>query len=247
MIKRINNIIAGIVILCILFSCKRDNSFLLKTSDPGGSAYVKVFIGAVNANRNYVYADNNPWTGAPLVLGTTFPGNVSYAAITPGTHSILIKDTLPTATQVPLTFSSTFDAGKYYTIFTYDTLNNVKYLVVTDNIVIPDDTTARVRFANLIFSSVAIPNVDVFSKNLNQNVFTNIAPAQVTDFLSFPSKNNDSLFVRATGTATQLAVLSFTPDVKRSYTLVFKGRYQTSTGTATTSNPLRSLTFYTNR
>ena len=63
------------------------------------------------------------------------------------------------------------------------------------------------------------------------NLFTNIPVTGVTDYIPYASSLTDTLYVRETGTMTQLAVLNgFNPTQLRSYTLVFRGRYQT-TGT----------------
>jgi hypothetical protein len=101
---------------------------------------------------------------------------------------------------------------------------------VKDNVVIPADTTSRVRFANLIYSATAVPNVDIYSVRRAQNIFSNVALNNATDFIPFFSNApiSDTLHVRATGTLTNLATLaSFNPLPKRSYTLVFRGRYAT--------------------
>jgi hypothetical protein len=97
---------------------------------------------------------------------------------------------------------------------------------VPTNIIISDTGTARVRFTNLTYVKGGLPgNVDIFSKNKNTNIFSNVALAQVTDFINFPSRGTDSLIVRAAGTLTALDTATFSPTQQRSYTLVFRGRY----------------------
>ncbi len=215
--------------------------YLPEQTDLSNKAFVKVYNATLNAARNYVYFDNVPVTGAGLAYGGLFPSVSYYSAIDPGNRSVTIKDTLLTTTQKPLTFSSQFDAGSNYTIFTYDTVNNTKYLVTKDALENPTDTTARIRFANLVYSRVAIPNVDIFSVKRQANIFTNVAPATVTNFIPFASSLVDTLFVRATGTTTTLTQLNaINPTQKRSYTVVFRGVYQLTTGTNT-----RALTSFT--
>jgi hypothetical protein len=108
----------------------------------------------------------------------------------------------------------------------------VKFKVVEDKISIPADTSSSLRFANLIYS-----------KNMNREIFSNVSIGQVTDFINYPSKVVDSFFVKETGTFNLLAGLLFTPQEKRIYTIVFRGRYQTIGITAIS----RTLTFFTNR
>ena len=155
----------------------------------------------------------------------------------------MIRDTLTATTQTPLSFAQNMDVGKNYTIFMYDTINAAKQKTVETKIVVPGDTTARLRFANFIFSKNAVPAVDIFSKRRNVNVFTNVAVTGVTDFIPVPSAFTDTFYVRETGTTNQLAVLNgLTPTEKRSYTLVFRGRYETTSGTIA-----RTLSSFINR
>lgn len=238
-----------LLMMCVIVtgyvSCKTDHTLLATTNtDLSNKAQVSVYDAVVPATRNYVYADNLPLTGAALAIGSTFPSGVSYSAIDPGNRTLTIKDTLLTSTQVPLTFQSNFEAGKYYSVFVYDTLNNIKYKVVEDKFIVPSDTTATMRFANLIYSSTPVPNVDVFSKNLNKVIFQNVAVGQVTDFIAMPTRVADSFFVQTTGTSTRLAGLLYTPQSQRVYTMVFRGSYKTATGT---SSSLRTLSMYINR
>ena len=70
-----------------------------------------------------------------------------------------------------------------------------------------------------------------------------MAVTGVTDFIPVPSAFTDTFYVRETGTTNQLAVLNgLTPTEKRSYTLVFRGRYETTSGTIA-----RTLSSFINR
>jgi hypothetical protein len=232
-------------VAAMFMACKKEAEiYQPELRDFDVKAFIKVYNSIVNSNRTYVYMDDVPLTGAGLNFATLplFP-SVSYAsAIDAGARNVLIKDTLVTTTQKPITFSSTFDAGSNYTIFTYDTLNNTKYMVVKDNIVEPADTTSRLRLANLIYNRTALPNVDIYSIKLKRNVFSNVATTSVTDFVSYQSGLADTLFVRATGTTTNLAQLNnFVPTQKRSYTIVYRGNYPTTSGTLA-----RNLTQFVN-
>jgi hypothetical protein len=228
-------------------SCKKEFKKLVnEETDLGGKALLKVFNGAVNTNRNYVYIDNIPVTGSILAYGALFPSTGYTATVEPGTRSVVVKDTLATTTQNAVTVSSNFEAGKNYTLFTYDTVNAVKAKLVPDEIEIPADTTARLRFVNLIFNSTPLPNVDLFSTRRNANIFSNVTLAQVTNFIPYASNSVDTLYVRATGTTTNLTPLfAIRPTQKRSYTVVYRGRYGTTT--PSTAALLRSLTSFASR
>jgi hypothetical protein len=230
-----------------IVSCKKEfEKIVVEDKELEDKAFLKVYNGAVNTNRNFVYIDNVPVTGSILAYGALFPSTGYTATIEPGNRSVLVKDTLATSTQVPVSFTSTFEAGKNYTIFTYDTVNAVKHKIVEDQIEVPADTSARLRFVNLIYSSTPLPNVDLYSTRQGANIFSNVALADVTDFIPYASNSVDTFYVRETGTTTNLTPLfSIRPTQKRSYTIVYRGRYGTTS--PSTAAQLRSLTSFANR
>lgn len=237
--------------LITIFSCKKDYSKTVADYVPNfeSNAFIKVINGTVGSAGTYVYqtAVDQPLSGYAMSSLGYFPSTTTYATLTPGNRTIIIKDTSSTSVQKQISYSGDFAVGNYYTIFLYDTSATAKYLVVQDKIQIPTDTTARIRFANLIYSSTPVSNVDIFSTRMNTNLFTNVNVGQVTDFTPFASRNTDTLYVRPTGTTTNLAQASITPTAGRSYTAVFEGRYQTVSGAYKPTNPTRSLVIYTNR
>jgi hypothetical protein len=209
------------------------------------SSMVQVYVGTVSATRNYVYVDNTPVTGAAVVLGGLFPSTGYSAVVSSGQRTLIIKDTLATSTQAPLTFTQTFNEKKNYTIFTYDTITSPKMLVTESSYSLKYENSAQLRFANLIYSKTAVPNVDIFSKRLNANIFSNVPVAGIADFITMPTIGlSDTLLVRQTGTQTQLAALnSVVLQASRYYTIVFRGSYAVSTGTGAN---LRTLSLFTN-
>jgi hypothetical protein len=222
------------------------------SSNIGNSAKVQVYNATVKAAKNYVYVDGTSVSGVTFGYGAVFPATAYSFLVNNGTRSITIKDTSTTTMQTPITFSQNFDAGKSYTIFTYDTITSVKQLTVLNNIIIPTDTTSRLRFANFVYSPNTLANVDVYSLRgipgtpvfqttavLNNvpvkapsftgstPIFSNVASNNVTAFIPYPSVVNDTLYVFATGTTSPLIakgfVTSLTPS--RSYTTSFNGSY----------------------
>ncbi len=224
---------AGIAATLFLASCtKTFDEKVEQQRNFSNSSILQVYMGTVSASRNYVYVDSKPVNGAAIAFGGVFPATGYGFSVPIGVRAFLIRDTLTAATQTPLSFAENMQPNKNYTIFMYDTINAAKQKTVETAIVIPADSTARLRFANFIFSKNAVPAVDVFSKRRNQNIFTNVSVTDVTNFIPYASKLTDTLSVRATGTTTDLAVLNgITPTEKRSYTIVFRGRYETTSGT----------------
>ena len=225
---------ASLVSISLLISCQRETFAppVKENFDLGDKAFVRLYNGAVGTARNYLFLNETPLTGAAVGYGGFFPASAGYySAIPAGQMNLTIKDTITAAVQPEVPVAANFEAGNRYTIFTYDTATQAKQLTVQDQIEVPADTTARVRFVNIPFSRNAIPNVDVYSKRKGANVFSNISLNSATDFIPYEAAQTDTLYVRETGTTTNLATMNtFAPSRKRSYTIVFRGAYGASTG-----------------
>ncbi len=232
--KHIKVLIPGLTLLAVSFlhlSCTRDNpQVAVLDTNSTNSATVQVFSATIKAARNAVYVDNVPVSGTVFAYQAIFPGTAYSFKVATGAHTFLIKDTAAATTQSPLTFSPTLDAGKSYTVFTYDTITSVKQLTVANTIVVPKDTTSMLRFANFIYNTSAVANVDVYSfrRGNAAPVFSNVATAQVTDFIPYASGLTDTLYVYAAGTTSPLLVKSFVTSLTptRSYTATYNGSYK---------------------
>lgn len=229
---------AGLIVSCT----KSFDEKITPLTDFSDKTLAQVFVATVGASRNYVYVDGKAVTGTAMVSGSVFPSTGYAFSVTGGVRSFMIRDTLATSTQVPLVFAENMQVGKLYTIFAYDTITTPKQVTVPANIVIPADSTARLRFANFVHNSFDVPGVDVFSKRRNANIFTNVRRTEVSEFIPYASasqnplytaNSNDTLFIRETGTMNALVTINgFNPTAKRSYTLVYRGSHR---GTKTAS------------
>jgi hypothetical protein len=224
-IRIILAVAVAIIGLQLIQSCKKDaEQKLPEQSDLSNSALIQVYNAVVGSNRNYVYVDAAPVNGATVSYGSAFPSAAYGFAVSTGQHSFILKDTMGTTMQIPLTFTANFEAGKSYTVFAYDTITSPKQIIVPTTIEIPADTTARVRFANFTYSTTVIQPVDIYSVKRQTNIFSNISNAEVTTFIPYASALNDTLIVRSAGTTQLLAQLNgFNPTQKRSYTVVLRG------------------------
>lgn len=223
--------VAAVAVSSFYMSCTKETPAVADTqTDFTNASRLQIFDATVKSTRNYVYVDGVPVTGATLAFGAVFPSTAYSFAVNAGSRSFVIKDTAGTTTQVPLSFSETLDAGKSYTMFTYDTTTSIKKLTVLNNIVIPADTSAMLRFGNFIYNTTSVPNVDVYSfrKGTATPVFSNVGAAQVTNFIPYPSGLTDTLYVYATGTTSPLLVKSLVTSLTptRSYTSVYSGSYR---------------------
>ena len=237
------------------YGCTREIPKLTATeTNISNGATLQVFNATVKSVRNYVFVDGTPVSGAIFATGGVFPNTAYGIKLTVGTHNVLVKDTATVTTQIPLNFSQMFDAGKSYTTFTYDTTTTIKQLTVVNNIIIPTDTSSRLRLANFIYNATAIPNVDVYSfrRIVGTPVFSNgsplfsgsvplfgnIATNAVTEFIPYPSGLTDTFYVYATGTTTPLIVKGVIPGLvpTRSYTTALTGSFKAAKAIGTFAN-----------
>ncbi len=225
-----------IAVIGLLTACKKD--FDGRASESVGTenkAFIRIVSGSLGAARNFATLDGALLNGTPLSMGGIFPGAstvTAFATILPGARTIRVYDSSAVPQQTPVSISATFDAGKFYTVYTYDTSNAVKALIQNDVFTVPSDTTANVKFVNIIYSSSAVPNVDLYSRRKRANIASNIAPLASSNYIPHISGLTDTLEVRATGTTTALAIFNgHTFNAKRTYNVVFRGRYQSTSGT----------------
>lgn len=227
-------------------ACSRDiYDTQIKESDLSSYAQGQFINLSIASNRSAIYVNNDVLNYATIAYRGQFPTlpNTSFI-IKSGVQTLTIRDTLATAVQPRLSFTYDFTPASYYTIFLYDTVNQAKQLIVPTKIVIPSDTTARVRFAHFSYLPGAAPAIDIFSKLRNENVVSGLQYTQVTDFIPYATVA-DSFFVKQTNNPSIiLDTLVFTPARKRSYTLAFRGRYRTAESAATAN--ARELASYVN-
>lgn len=254
--------VLGFVFLATFFaSCvkERGKEVALETTDLTGTSAVQVYNALVGSLRNYVYVDAKVVTGSILTYGTAFPSTPASYSITSGFREFLVRDTLSATTQLPVSFAENFNAGGNYTIFMYDTITAAKQKTVVNNIVIPSDTTARLRFANFIYNPTALASgFDIFSVKRNAVIFTNVKETEVTDFIPYASALTDTFYIRLNGSSTNLqnvdttgkptiltlqAVL--TPTRLRSYTLIWRGGFRAGTNRTTTGTAIPSARILT--
>ena len=231
-------LITGTLTICSIYiSCTKNNpQVALTETNFNNSTMVQVFNATVRSTRNYIYVDGAPVSGAAVAAGGVFPATSYAFKVNGGLRAFLIKDTLATTTQLPLSFAENMQVARSYTIFTYDTITSPKQVTILNNIVVPTDTSSRLRFANFIYNTAGLPNVDVYSfrRGTSAPVFTDIPVTGVTNFIPYPSGITDTLYVYATGTTSPLIVKTLVPNLipQRSYTAAYNGSFK---GTKTIS------------
>jgi hypothetical protein len=228
----INYLLLSSVVLLITSCVKQIKDSTPQLNDFSNQSRVQVFNATIAATRNFIYVDGRPVNGVSLIYGGVFPASLNTSfSIPAGFRAFLIRDTLSTSlVQPPMSFAENFQGERTYTIFMYDTVTAAKQKTVQTDIVIPADTTARVRVANFVYFPGVVPGIDIFSKKRNDFIVTNLLPTQVTDFFPYASALNDTLYVTESGNpSNRLDTLNgFNPTARRSYTLIFRGRWRTN-------------------
>lgn len=230
----INKTFLAAAALVLVSSCTKSfDEKIVPQTDQSGNSFVQVYLATVNASRNYVYVDAKPVTGAAMASGTLFPASGVGISVPAGLRDMLVRDTLSTTTQTQLAFAQNLQAGMGYTIFVYDTINAVKQKTVPTTLVVPSDTSCRVRFANFAYNGLAVtPSVDIISTGKNEIVATNVPYTGVTEFIAHPTGlSGEGFQVREAGTSNVLATISSVSLVaKRSYTVIYRGSHRNSAG-----------------
>lgn len=221
----------------MLASCGKDEIYdnTPKSDDFNNMAVVKFYNGILNSNRTHIYIDGKKMNGETVTLGASFPAHSSNfgIAILPGVHEVVVKDTLGSTTQLPLNFPVNLQANTRYNVYLYDSINAPKQVTVETKVEIPTDTSSRLRIAHFWRVPAGVPPaVDVYSKKLGRNIFTNLQYTQVSDFIPYPSAYGDTLLFNEAGTSNLISqVTGYSTTRKRGYTLVLRGGYYTTTGT----------------
>jgi hypothetical protein len=246
--------------LLIISACKKD--FTKFTNEPlfiGDQAFLRV----MHVSPNFRAVQNKPdsfniYVGANKINGSLFTYNGAfpatainsntYAAVPSGSQAIRLSlqgvNNIDSVTIMQL--DKNLEAGKYYTFFITDSLKAQQDRIwVNDINFLPTDTSQfKVRFAHMILNDTAGKKVDVYSFRQAANIFTNISPGTVTDYVAIATPSIiDTISVRRTGTGFELARLNGVSYVKtRLYTILFKGSPGLTTGTKA-----RSVIVYNNR
>ncbi len=245
----------------LLWSCSKQatDGIATKTSIEG-SAFIKIahfspaFRLAVNGSDSFnVYVNGMKLNGAFLTYGSLFPSVTNmYAAVPAGNNIIRLtmNGVLTPDSLMIATYTKSLVAGKYYSFIITDSLkstSNSKQIFVEDNFMFSDTTTFTMRFVNAIMNDTAGKNVDVYSTRRASNIFYNISPGTVSEFVPQPYNFvTDTLIVRRAGSMFELARLSTASNPlgrNRAYTLVYKGL----PGVLTTGTKGRSLVTFANQ
>lgn len=211
-----------------LTSCKTDapvRSF--------GESHLRIINASPNNSLINFYVNDSLKTTNPL----TFGQNSAYFSVSGGINHFQVKVNGNLVNRSDLTFQ--LDTNKYFTVFVAGNISkdSMSYVSLQDDLKVLTDTTAKVRFVNLVPNS---PYLDVVvSTNPQDSIpsFSGINFASGANYKQFKSGNYTIKF-RQTGKNIDLASpITLQLDAGKIYTLWAKG-YINGTGNQAFSSSL---------
>jgi hypothetical protein len=251
-------LIATSVFTIAFTACEKGTGYV-DTSLPANGAKVKFINASFNAPSVIFYGKDTTvkfsaalaGTGGVIqgtAVGSTYPSN-DYAVLSPYNGPLQVRIPANSTVSPGATFdlgNFKIDDGRNYSVFLADSFPAISTVIVPDDLTnfnLIGDSSYRARFVNLIYDAPSGPAVDIFSKNENAVILSNIpykGAAAFKDLKVFSTA--DEIQVRAAGTTNILAKLAFTPTGKKTYTWFARGR-----NGATAAPGLPILSFYTNQ
>jgi hypothetical protein len=239
---KLKSYITGVAMLGILATaaCKEDFEY---SNEFGGKAFIGIHHAApATATSGSTSVDlylNNTLaqdSARPFVYNTTFGGGgIPYITTAPGTVNVRINANKTATVLVPTT-PLTVDAGKYYSVFAYDTIlqpnKTIKALALTDDLTPPTNpANTKIRFLHFVpnvppATTGGIPQaVDVwaFRSAMDSVKLYNAIPfigqpgttpnaAALSTFIEVPSMAYIAIRIRLAGTNTNaISILPTTP------------------------------------
>ena len=150
---------ALLIIIAAMFITNACSKSSGNSVTPTGYANVAVINASPTSSQYSVYSDtSNIYSGNTLSYGnaTGISGGNPYEVVASGSHAIKLSSN---GTSFPLDTTINLNVNSYYSVFAYDTAVGtgvLKTLVLNDNLSVPANGDAEVRFLNLSPNSTAL-------------------------------------------------------------------------------------------
>ena len=243
-----------VLTVAMLASCKKYTR-LLQNVPVDRAAYLKVvhvapgFTKVFNAPDNFnvvIGAVNGTRMAAAMTYNSVFPSNTlntnTYAAVPSGSQDIrlVLKGVVNIDSNTVVTIPKNLNPGWYYTLIITDSITTTadfSKIWITDNFVPPASGNYSVRFIHAAMNDTAGKKVDLYSTKQAATIFSNVAPGDVSGFITFPitttGSTGDTVIIRRAGTSFELdryprnatgqpSAISYTNN-QRVYTILYKG------------------------
>jgi hypothetical protein len=211
---KFKNLILALTIATTAFmfvGCSDEETPVTPVNTPSNSL-VKVIHASPDAPGVDLLVDNT-------VAGTnlTFPNNTGYLTVNSGTRNIKVNVTGTMTTVIEANVD--FMQNKNYSVFAVNSVSNIEPLLVEDDLTVPAQSKAHVRFIHL---SPDAPAVDITLTD-GTIVFGNKSFKEFTAFTPLDAGTYD-LQVRVAGTPTvALDLPGITLEAGKIYTVFAKG------------------------
>jgi hypothetical protein len=211
---KFKNLILALTIATTAFmfvGCSDEETPVTPVNTPSNSL-VKVIHASPDAPGVDLLVDNT-------VAGTnlTFPNNTGYLTVNSGTRNIKVNVTGTMTTVIEANVD--FMQNKNYSVFAVNSVSNIEPLLVEDDLTVPAQGKAHVRFIHL---SPDAPAVDITLTD-GTIVFGNKSFKEFTAFTPLDAGTYD-LQVRVAGTPTvALDLPGITLEAGKIYTVFAKG------------------------
>lgn len=190
-----------------LFDSPRSLSSLAAFNAVPGTAEVNLFLDGVRFNN----------TDEKFSFGEFMRHRNSF----PGQKKLGIEGVTSKGERVRALKDIALQAENIYSLFLYDE-GGIQVKLSKDNIVVPRDGYAKIRFVHMVKDA---PALSMWDKEQTQSLFGNITFKDVTEFIEVKAKEELSLKIIPTGDRNKTPEISqtFVPENRTLYTLMVVG------------------------
>lgn len=186
-------IIAALTLSIALVSCKKSDGNYAPIEISG----LSIIHASPTAEKLDVYVDNTKANTQDFSFGTkqdylnAFPGNRTLTVTKKGSAAVLKTEQVTLVSQVG------------YSLFVIDKLENIKFLLLEDNLARPAVGKAKIRFVNLSPDAEALnlaiegKATDLFTNKLFKE-YSAFEPIDIAEKVTFNIKNKNTGAVEAT-------------------------------------------------
>ncbi|WP_256002646.1 DUF4397 domain-containing protein [Pedobacter deserti] len=212
-IKTISRTFAALAFGAIVLSaCSKDDDDFT----PPEIAGLNVVHASPTTEKLDVYVEN---TLVPNNTDFSFGGKIGYLNLITGNRTIIVKKKGTTANLLSEGFD--FEVQKGYTLFVADKFDQLKYVMIKDDLSYPQSGKAKVRFVHM---SPDAPALNLAIAGKDTDLFTNKTFKQYTEFVNIDPAQNITFNAEDKETGAVVAtVANVKIEANKIYTIWVKG------------------------
>lgn len=207
--------IAALALSAVMVSCSKDKNIVQQPI-----SILNVIHASPTAEKLDFYVDNRKGNDQVSNMDFKYTDKTGYLQLFPGARNFTITKK-GTTSPVVVTEKLSLDEQAGYSLFIIDKLETAKLLLLKDDLTLPVEGKARIRFVNLSPDAGA---VDLAIEGKEGNLFTNKAFKEFSTFENIDAANKVTFKVKDKTTGDVIATLADVKiDSKRIYTIWVKG------------------------